>query len=189
MRNSPNINRLILPFCAFLGIIAGCGLKPDKIIDPGKPPHIYPARTAPESVLVYLSKAWEQRDSLAADTIYADDYSGTSTDRTEETPSIIPFTKTDEVAAFANIAKDQSITATGMNLFPTTWQRQINTLDPPDWVTIKVVTIDIFLQKGLDNELRAHSESEFSFSMRPFVPAPGDTLWEIVRWNEKRTAI
>jgi hypothetical protein len=189
LNRSPFNHLGVLGLALLVAILAvgGCGLTPDKVFDPQPPPHVYPARTAPESALIYLSIAWQQRDSLAADSVYADGYVGTSQDQTDPTPTTISFAKTDEVKVFAGLAKDRTVISTGMDLHPTGWLRTSNPVGyGPECVTISIPEINIYVSFQDKDTQEATSRSLFFFTVKPVASAPGDTLWQIVHWEENR---
>jgi len=191
MRNSRPIRSLVLRLCgfiAFLAIAAGCGLDPITKVDPPVSPHIYPSRSAPESALVYLTIAWARLDSLAADTIYTENYTGNSIDLRDTQPVALAFTKSDEVRVFASLAKNQDVVVGSalMDLFKVEWIRVNDANYPAPDVTISVPHVKIGVTVNGDHQYLAESNrSIVQFTFEPHANAPGDTTWQIIHWEEK----
>lgn len=135
------------------------------------------------NAILYLKAAWVNRDSLAADTVYADNYVGTSSESGVQLP---PFAKTDEIQALAGVEKDPTVTGVIVDFKdPINWTYTAYSSDPPSWVAYSIFQPRISVFTTTD-EQRADASTFFEFKMQPQVVAPGDTLWQIIRWTESQ---
>jgi hypothetical protein len=161
---------------------AGCIFDP-----PTKPPGIkvappYPVRTSAKNAILYLKAAWEKRDSTMADTVYAPYYVGKSYDQGVPLPD---FAKSDEVRALGGVQISQAVTGVTMDFHdPSTWVRQTYSQDSTIWVAYSIPSPRIVVDTN-SSSLVADASTFFEFKVSPYVFAPGDTLWYIVRWTEQ----
>jgi hypothetical protein len=172
--------------------LEGCGKDiPSKPRAPG--PFIYPDQSTIEHTLLRMAAAFARRDSATTESVYADDYEGTSTDLTDPFSSTFTFVKSDERRAVAEMAMSSDITFVEFNLYSqNSWLRTHYGTDPPEWVTLQIpfFTIEVRTSSGgykvqSPNVVDSH---QFEFTFRPTTPAPSptDTIWSIVRWVERR---
>lgn len=176
-------------------ILLGCGK--ERIIGPELPPapFVYPDRSTPEHALLYMAAAFERRDSVRTDSVYADDYEGTSVDMTEPFPATFTFHKSDEVGIVGEMALSNSIIYIRVDFGPqNTWSRVQYASDPPEWVTLQIPHFIIDVNDAVLGEFRTSAPSPgvsqiFEFSLRPTFPngPSGTPVWEIVRWVESRS--
>lgn len=195
-RESPNLISGIALACVIGGIIlgmTGCGFKPDPCVPPDpdctvEPPKEYPPRDTPKRAVEFLRVAWERRDSTKADTVYTDDYQGSSIDQTDPSPSALSFAKSDEVRAIGGLQLDSKITAVRMDFKDSTaWRTESFPSDPPDWVVVTVSKPEIGVQRSDANDLKVTGSQEFQFKTKP-VTVAGQTLWQIIHWEEVHNA-
>jgi hypothetical protein len=180
--------RPILAAALLLAVVlasgAGCIFDPPTKPPGGKvvkEPTPYPRPYTPENAILYLKAAWENRDSTRADSIYADNYRGTSSESGVQLP---PFTKTDEVRAVGGVQIDPDVNGVSLNFgSPSTWRRQVYSNDPPNWVAYSIQSPDIRVYTTTD-ELVANKSTSFEFKLQSYAVAPGDTLWQIIGWTE-----
>jgi len=184
-------------FCliAFLG--AGCIFSPDKKPPGGiiKPPVVYPKRLTAKSAVKFLTIAWSERDSAQIDSVYADDYLGTSNDLDDPTAQNLSFVKSDEVHAVGAMARNPNIVSTSMDFgLSENWVEDHYVTDPPDWRYVQIQNFEIYVNAG-SVEYRAKYPNPvisqtwfFEFTLRPTYPngPTGEPVWEIVRWTENR---
>ena len=173
----------------------GCGKKdgPLKPIPPA--PIVYPDRSTPENALLYMTIAFSNRDSVRTDSIYADDYEGTSTDLIDPSQPTFVFAKSDEIKVVAAMAQSSSITYVNVDFkHPNTWASFHYATDPPEWVTIQIPNFIIEVHELTDGfTARSPASGEtwiFEFTLKPTTPdlsSPTDTTWQIVRWVESRS--
>jgi len=173
----------------------GCIFSPNKSKDPPKdrPPVVYPPRDTAARAVYYLSLAWSQRDSVRIDSVYADDYEGTSVDLVDPAAPSFIFHKSDEVHSVGALAQATEITYTNMELNLGTWNEFHYDTDPPDWWTVQVPFFKIEVKDVDGNGFAATSPKAgeawiFEFTLRPTYPswANGAPVWEIVKWVESR---
>jgi hypothetical protein len=185
---------LVLAACCLAGGLGGCGLddvvicKPPQDCD-GPPAAQYPPRTTPRQAVEYLRLAWEERDSSRADTVYTDDYQGTSVDQMDPTPSTLNFAKSDEVRAVGGLQLDRKITNVSMTFQDSTqWEVVSYPGEPSDWVAVIVRNNPyIYITNSEGNDLKVEGSERFEFRTKP-VTTGGKTLWQIVRWTELHTS-
>ncbi|HEX7077136.1 MAG TPA: hypothetical protein VF363_01810 [Candidatus Eisenbacteria bacterium] len=172
--------------CALATLGVGCIFDPPKktIIIPPKL-IVYPPRNTPKNAVLYLKAAWENRDSTRADTVYAVNYTGTSS---VEGVSDLTFGRLEEIRALGGVQIAQSVTRVTFDFHdPSTWIRQEYATDSSTWVAYSIPAPRIEVDQ-LSGSLVADQSTFFEFTMRPYVVAPGDTLWQIVRWVERNPA-
>jgi hypothetical protein len=173
-----------------LALLAGCGGKEkltNPIPKPPPPPSPYPELINPYSVLDALRIAYEARDTTEIKLLYDNAYQGSSLDQTDPSPITLVFTKADEVAHVAALAR----TAAVLNISLTQAQGLIRfhaTGDPPGWTTIlnPFTSLDIS-EAAVVRHVALTSEGTL-FTFVPSAPNPAlpDTTWKIVRWIEVR---
>src|SRR5512144_1893939 len=107
-RRLPSIAILALILAALL---AGCGK--EKLTNPTpKPrPSPYPELINPFNVLDALRIAYEARDTTEIKLLYDTAYQGSSRDQTDPSPVTVFFTRADEVAHVATLAKATTVSA------------------------------------------------------------------------------
>ena len=177
-----------LVLCLFTVFGLGCGLfdPPDK--PPPPPPDPYPPLNSPQNTLLNLKLAWQSQDSLRAKLIYDDEYIGTSADQTDPGSPVLTYFKLQEVYVLEIMGKRQEINSVSFDISPEqTWVRLRHEGDPEGWATIAIPDINIQVDDIVHGLLVASDESLFEFKFKPYVNAPGDTTWRIIRWNEIRT--
>lgn len=157
----------------------------------GTPVPPAPPRKTAHGAIQYLIYAWTYRDSLCADTVYTADYQGTSVDANDPTGSqTLSFAKSDEVRALGGVALSQEVSKVYMDFhLESTWTDQKYAGDPPDWVAIQINKPSITIDLVGGSSLVANDSDFFEFKVKPQVVAPGDTLWQIVRWTEHRPIV
>lgn len=142
-----------------------------------------------------MAAAFERRDSVRTDSVYADDYEGTSVDMADPVPATFTFHKSDEVRIVSKMTLSNSITYIRVDFGPqNTWSRVQYASDPPEWVTLQIPHFIIEVNDAVQGEFRASSPSPgviqiFEFSLRPTFPngPSGTPVWEVVRWVENRS--
>ncbi|HKQ20272.1 MAG TPA: hypothetical protein VJW75_11055 [Candidatus Eisenbacteria bacterium] len=176
----------------------GCIFSPDRSKDPpkDKQPVVYLPRDTAARAVEYLSLAWENRDSVRIDSVYADDYEGTSVDLVDQAQPSFIFHKSDEVHSVGALAQATEITYVDMDLKVGTWNEFHYSTDPPDWWTVQVPYFKIEVRDVLGNGFSATSPKTgeswiFEFTLRPTYPswANGAPVWEIVKWVESRNKL
>jgi hypothetical protein len=176
---------------------SGCIFSPDRGNGgpPPKPIVVYPKRITPKSAVLFLTIAWSARDSAQIDSVYADDYEGTSNDLNDPTAQNLRFVKSDEVRAVGAMALSSNIVTTSMYFGPTeTWIEDHYVSDPPEWRYVQIPSFEIYVNAGADGEFRAKHPGAISqtwlleFTLRPTYPngPSGEPVWEIVKWVENR---
>jgi len=191
-RQSKSLARKGLTAFGIVGVLcfvaAGCILSPHKKDKGGTPPPpTYGANLAPESVLVNLARAYQNRDTLEYASLYDDSYTGSSLDNLDPNAQVIPFTKADEARHIASLAQSTSITSITLTLRPTvtTGAHYHDNGDPPGWSTIQ----DPFLRLTIDANPTSYdvplTDDKIFFK---FIPTPvassSDTTWKIIQWTE-----
>ena len=167
-----------------------------KIVDPPLPqPGIaYPSRSTPKNAILYLTTAFAKRDSVRTDSIYADDYLGSSTDMTDPGSVTLTFTKGDEVRIVGRLALNQQITFVEMDFkSPDSWNETHYLNDPAEWVTVQIPHFKITVLAGSGNGIVANSDASgetwiFEFTVKP-TTGPSGTTYQIVRWVESRSQL
>ena len=168
-------------------VVAGCGS--DRVVTPNEPPvSKYPVLLNPYSVLDALRIAYQDGDTNEIKVLYHDQYDGTSIDQTDPTPTLVTFTKADEVAHVSALARSASVA----NITMTMMNNRIRFDDPADpvgWATIQnpIASIQIADVTTTRNVDIAGETMVFKFI--PTTPAPSsptDTTWKIIRWTEVR---
>ena len=176
-------------------VLLGCG-KDDVVTKPILPtPIVYPVRSTPENALLYMMMAFENRDSVRTDSVYAEDYVGTSLDLVDPNPETLTFTKSDEVHIVGTLARSSSIVATHVLSIQSSWFRTNYASNPPGWATIQIPIFAVYVNDVVNGEyqMRIPLSGEswiFEFTLEPTIPdpsSPTDTTWQIVRWVESRT--
>ena len=161
----------------------------DNVVNP-KPepqPPTYPILSNPYNVIDALVTAYVRRDTVEIKLLYDDGYQGASSDQTDPVPSLLAFTKADEVAHVAALAH-ASLTSISVLKSPS-FTRYRDAGDPPGWASIdnplqSLQISDATTTRAVD---LAHETMQFKFI--PHTPDPSsttDTTWKIVRWIEVR---
>jgi len=183
-----------LSLCLIWVLGGGCIFSPKRGGGtPPKDPVVYPPLNSPKNAVWFFQTAWSARDSTMIDSVYTDDYTGTSTDLTDTSPTTLDFVKSDEVRAVGAMALSQSIVRADMDLGPReNWDETHYLGDPPDWQTVQIRDFSIYVTDVI-GEFRVKSTGSgetwvFEFTMRPDGPA-GEQVWKIVRWVENRQKI
>lgn len=181
---------LILALAALL-LLVGCGKKNPVKVEPEKP-YVYPDQSTPEKTLLRMAAAFARRDSVMTDSVYADNYEGTSTDMVP-IPTTYTFTKLDEISVVAALARSSAITFVNVDFKPpATWFKTHYVSDPPELITIQIPSFQVDVYGGFDGfTARSPAAGEtwiFEFTLRgtPDVSSPTDTTWTIVKWVEVR---
>ena len=173
--------------------LLGCGK--DGPIEPEPvPPIVYPVRSTPKNAVRYMVTAFVGRDSVRTDSVYADDYEGSSIDLTDPNPTALAFTKADEVRVVGAMRGSVTLIRADMNFGPSeSWAQTHDGSDPVGWVSIQVPSYDIYIiDDAGDYRVQAPSPGQtqiFEFTLKPTTPdasSPTDTTWTIVRWVESR---
>lgn len=129
------------------------------------------------------------------DSVYANDYEGTSQDLIDPSPVNLTFTKSDEIKVVRGMAM-ASLTYVNFDLYSqATWPHVYYASDPPDWITIQIPYFKIEVRGASGDGYTARSPSAgetwlFEFTLRPTTPSPTsptDTTWSVVRWAESRS--
>jgi hypothetical protein len=174
--------------------LGGCGLNDPDVCKPpqdcdGGTTLEYPPRTTPRQAVEYLRQAWEKRDSTRADTVYTEDYEGTSVDQMDPTPSTLKFGKSDEIRAIGGLQRDQEITKVSMTFADSSqWDVVSYPGEDPDWVAVIVRNNPyIYISKSTGSDLKVEGSERFEFRTKPIVSG-GKTLWRIVQWTELHTS-
>ena len=141
------------------------------------------------SALQNLVAAYQNRDSVQTDSVYANDYDGTSTD--PSLPTQIPaFSKTDEVRHVGRLKLDPNIVSVFLDLgAPNTWQVLDGyASDPVGWKIIPInnqtVRIEDISRATTWQSQNQVIEYTFKPTFVPGAPAEEDTTWTVVRWTE-----
>jgi len=173
--------------------LEGCG--DDNPTKPEPSPGIvYPIRSTPKNAVLYLAVAFANRDSVATDSVYADDYEGSSVDMLDPVAGTLTFTKADEVRAVGGLALDQHITFVEMDLKSLdSWNETHYANDPSDWVTVQIphFKITVFASSGEGFVANSDASGEtwiFEFTVKP-TNGPSGTTYQVVRWVESRTQL
>jgi len=178
-------------------LLQGCGSDTPTKPKPTPGP-TYPVRSTPKSAVLYMSIAYANRDSVRTDSVYAGEYTGSSTDMTDPGSETLSFTKSDEVRHVGAMALSSDITYVVMDLNPpATWLEVPYVTDPADWVTIQIPSfrIEVLDVHGNGFLTQAPSNGEthlFEFTLKPTTPdpsSPTDTTWSVVRWTEFRSQL
>ena len=186
--------------CLLCALCAGCIFSPKKDDSGGgvvEPPPDYPKRDTPKNAILYLTLAWENRDSVRIDSVYADNYVGTSSDLTDPNDVPLTFAKSDEVRLVSNMAKSQSIVKVDMDFgLQAGWSEGNYVSDPPDWYYVLIPSFTIYVNDSVEGEKQATSPApktiwRFEFTVRPDpdLSSPADTVWQVVRWVEDRAKL
>lgn len=178
-------------------ILLGCG-KDAPTKPPSQTPFVYPTRSTPENALLYMAAAFERRDSVRTDSVYADEYEGSSVDMTDPIPLVFHFPESDEVRIVSKMSQSSSISFIRVDFGSTnTWLRSHTVADPPEWVTLQIPSFIIEVHDAIEGEFRTSAPSPgvtqvFEFTLKPTTPdstSPTDTTWVIVRWVESRSQL
>lgn len=181
---------LLLVALAALAAMSGCIFSPDKK-EPRKTgtPLQYLKPISPRSALENLVAAYKNRDSVQTAVVYANDYTGTSTD--PSLPTQIPaFTRTDEIRHVGRLKLDPNIVSVFLDLGATnTWQELPGyASDPPEWKIIPInnqtVRIEDISRATTWQSQNQVIEYTFKPTAVPGAPAAEDTTWTVVRWTE-----
>lgn len=174
----------------------GCIFSPHKDDDPPKPkpPVVYPPRNTPQNAVLFLTVAWANRDSVQIDSLYADEYTGSSIDLTESNPENLSFVKSDEVRSVGAMALSTSIVTVSMDFgLQQGWLEGSYATDPPEWRWVQIPSANIYINDGVKGEYRAQYPEAgntwiFEFTLKPTYPnGPSEQpVWQIVRWVETR---
>ncbi|HZI89043.1 MAG TPA: hypothetical protein VFD83_01165 [Candidatus Polarisedimenticolia bacterium] len=173
----------IVAVLVVLFAMSGCG--DDKITPPIIQPRIYPILSNPYNVMDALKTAYERRDTVEIKVLYDDAYQGTSIDQTDPSPTLLTFTKADEVAHVAKLANTSIVHLALLPSFSVI--RFDDAGDPAGWTTLN----NPFLSLDISDTTAARAvDFQAETSQFKFVPhAPDassttDTTWKIVRWTE-----
>ena len=165
-------------------LLGGCG--GDDPVEPKRPGTSYPERTTPQNVLSTLRLSYEARDSVETKQLYDSSYVGTSQDLSDPPGTQIhTFYYSDEIQHVATLAQTATISTVFMDLGPpSSWARlPSDDVSHPEWAMIQLNNFHIDLMDG-PTAYTVQSTNPMTFTFKPTVTAPGDTLWRIVRWNE-----
>lgn len=177
----------VLPGAVILllsGVLVGCGLFYPPL-DPGEPPKPfeYPLLNTPQSVLLNLKLAWQNRDSSRTQQLYDPDYTGTAPNPDPGFPTSFSYTRSDEVHVVGVLQNDPNVTGTFMELrAESTWVQLHNEGDPLEYTTIQLlkgVTLEVFTTSTTFEA----STSFIEYTFKPYV-TDTDTTWKIIRWTE-----
>ena len=184
------INRLTVLLPVLLFILSGCIFSPKKRdVDPPQPKPTYAIPDYPTTALDNYRQAYESRDTTQMKLVYDDLYTGWSIDQTQPTGSQrADFTKADEVAAVARLARRPSITSVSLQ-FSGNLTRSTDLGDPPGWATIQTTFVGLSINDSERNitYLLVTSGETLEFKFKPKTPdstSPTDTTWQIVQWSE-----
>lgn len=180
----------VILFLAALTLLSGCIFSPEKKAPRKTVPKIeYLKPISPSSALQNLIAAYQNRDSVQTDLVYADDYDGTSTD--PSLPTQIPaFSKADEVRHVGRLKLDPNIVSVFLDLGSLgTWQVLDGyASDPPGWKIIPInnqtVRIEDISRATTWQSQNQVIEYTFKPTFVPGAPAEEDTTWTVVRWTE-----
>ena len=167
--------------------LSGCGEDHGFKPQPQPPQQIYPYLVNPYSVMDALKTAYERRDTVEIKLLYDDAYQGSSIDQTDPVPAAIPFTKQDEVAHVAKLAKDVTVHVSILNNPALT--RTSDPGDAPGWAIIQNPIASLEVSDLVqDNQVDiAHETMIFKFVPHsPDASSITDTTWKIIRWSEVR---
>jgi len=166
-----------------LAFLVGCSK--DNPVKPVQPGPKYPPSSTPFNTLGNLRLAYVTRDTTGYDSLFDPAYIGTSINHSDPSPTLVTFTRVDEAAHIAALARTSTITGIHF-IFPPTLTREIDTADTLGWVTVNMYPFQIEIDDGPTSFL-AGPLDQMSFKLRPTSPSPGsptDTTWHIVRWIE-----
>ena len=180
------------------GVLSGCGIfNPDEGgggPPPPPPPPTYQVQATPGIVLENLRAAYEARDSVEVDSIYAADYHGESTDLSDP-PGTNPlvFTQSDERGHVGGLRRNNDVLSVTLDMgTPSTWVREESKdASHPEWASITLsqhIKLEI---QTIDDLFTVGSNDFFEFQFAPTTPAASsqtDTTWSIVRWREVKGA-
>jgi len=168
-------------------VVAGCG--DDHVTRPNIPtPSPYPVLLNPYAVLDALRIAYQNKDTLEMKVLYHDQYDGTSIDNTDAVPTLLHFTKADEVAHVVALARSTAIGSITVFAAPNS-QRYDDSADPVGWATIDNPYMTIEISDATATHLVDVAHIAMKFKFIPTTPAPSsstDTTWKIIRWTEVR---
>ena len=171
---------------ALLVAVAGCGGKKTTGPDQNTIP-TYAVPSTPSLVLRNLELAYSRRDTTEYDSLFDDNYTGTSTEYDSGVSEVLDFTKADETAHIRALKRSTSISMIRLQ-FPSTLQWYTDGFDPPGWATIGIT----YLTLTIDDNPSSFNVSPtvlMAFKFSPTAPAtssPTDTTWKIIRWTELR---
>ena len=136
-----------------------------------------------------MKRAYAARDSNEYKQLYDSSYVGTSTDLNEPPGTqVSTFRFADEVAHIAALRRSTTVTSVFFDFGPATTWKRLPSDDPsyPEWTVIQINpgNWNIEITDGATVFTVTNPFNPVSFSFKPTVTAPRDTLWKIVRWNE-----
>ena len=175
------IHLMILGTCLLLEAFVGCG--GDNPVKSGLPGSKYPPSSTPQNVLAHMAIAYSSRDSTGYDSLFDASYTGASYDPFNM--NVLTFTKADEAAHIAFLARYQSITSVSLT-YPSSVLREADGADPPGWATISVQNMHLEIE-DTPNSIVLLPTGTWQFKFAPTTPSvgsPTDTTWHIVRWTE-----
>ncbi|HYQ89658.1 MAG TPA: hypothetical protein VEU09_08535 [Candidatus Binatia bacterium] len=164
-----------------VAFLMGCGK--DNPVKPMQPGPKYLPSSTPLNVLYNLQRAYTSRDSTGYDSLFAADYTGSSTDQSDN--SQLTFSKSDEALHIQFLANQASITSIDLQ-FPPGLVRYTDLGDPPGWATVSTASMHLEINTSATSYAIYPNET-IDFKFRPTMPSPGsptDTTWHIVRWLE-----
>lgn len=167
-----------------LAFSAGCLFSPDQ--KPPKPvvPFEYAGFFAPQATLLTMIQAYERRDSLKTAEVYDTDYNGSSID-----PSGIVgnfnLSRLDEIRHVGRLKLDPNIVSVQLDFGnQASWARiPPDAADPSEWAQIQINFASIRVD-DIGSSTFESTNQALSYIFKPYVNAPGDTTWRIVRWTE-----
>lgn len=155
----------------------------------GPPPgfYVYPPLTSPENVIRAMVLAYVRRDSAETRLVYDPAYQGISIDRTAPPLDTLAFTRADEVAHVAALARNAGVTGVSCELYPTL-VRYRDATDPAGWATIQNPLGRILVEGAVTYDVDPSGLTmEFKFVPSAHdTTSPTDTTWKIARWFEAR---
>ncbi|HET7903438.1 MAG TPA: hypothetical protein VFM17_02650, partial [Candidatus Eisenbacteria bacterium] len=90
-----------------------------------------------------------------------------------------------EVSHVGRLKKDTNIVSIQLELGnPASWKRiPADAADPPDWAQIDINFATIQVDDITSSTFQSQNQA-LSYVFKPYVNAPGDTTWKIIRWKE-----
>src|SRR5258705_1214376 len=179
-----HVKATLLFLLAFSVWNLGCGAKKSTILGP-EPTTPYPPLTTPENTLGAMIRAYSNRDTVELRLVYDDGYQGTSYDQ-DDWLSVLSFTKADEIAHVAALARASTVTRVSVSFNPVL-RRYTDFADPPGWASIQNPIRSVEIEDGGTTHDVYLSYETLTYKLIPKTPdnaSPTDTTWKIVGWSE-----
>ncbi len=175
--------------CLVSAFLQGCIFDPPKGTEKPPPPQPYEKPASPMAVIRNLALAYHQRDSANYVACYHRDYTGSSIDNLDPTPTTISVTWSDEADHIGAVMRSTSLTSVDVNYYPNLERLRFHDLgDLANWDTMQNPLTLISLTDNAGNGVSVPLDKElilFKFVGTPNVGAT-DSTWKIISWQEVR---